>query len=392
MATVDATLASSVTNIYLGAGINYSVVTNSGVWYVIYFDQNNDVAFVKSSDYGASWSDPTIIFAGTATNLAVWYDRWSDISGDIIHCAYVESVTDDVLYRNIDTASSDTLSTQTTIFAGLSQANGGYLAITRARGGNLVCIYSIDAGAEDGTAKSTDVGATWGATIADATENATQDQAILVPGWNADTQDVMAFFWDASANEISVKRYDDSANTWTETSIATSMTDTIATTSFPHFAAAVDITNSQNLLVAWSAVDTANADLRCWKINDTTITEVTNVVLNSTDDQGLAAIGIDTATQDWYVFYSGKSDGSETVSTSVNIYYKVSTDDGTNWGSETKLTNKTYSIPYLQTSPRFDTKFCTVWYNASTIGRMVVSVPVAAAGGLAANPIRGFIS
>ncbi len=358
MATTTSLISSVVANMSTGAATSYVVKANSGAFYVVFIDANSDVMFVKSTDGGASWSTPTVIFTGTTTQLSIWYDRWSNISGGLIHCAYTESVTDDTKYRSINTESSDTLGTETTIFAGASTATGSALSITRARGGNLYCKVMIDAGVEGGFYRSTDTGGTWGART-DSEALATTDQWILLPGWAADNQDIMCFFWDASADEISRCLYDDSANTWGETSIATTMVDSAA--DFPHFAAAVDITNSRNLLVAWSAVDLLNADLRCFHVTEAAITEVTNVVANSTDDQGMAAIGIDTDTQDWYVWYTGKSDGSETYNSNAAIYYKKSTDDGATWGSETATNGILLDINMLYTTPRFDTTTMTVF-------------------------------
>jgi len=205
---------------------------------------------------------------------------------------------------------------------------------------------------------------------------ATTDQMILLPGWAADNQDIMAFFWDASAEEISRQLHDDSANSWGETSIATSMTDQAATTAFPHFAAAVDIANSRNLLVAWSAIDTLNADLRCWHITESAITEVTNVVLNSTDDQGLCGIGIETVSGKWFVVYGGKSDGSETYNTSINLYYKVSGDSGSTWGPETKLNPETNRTPWLCVAPRFAGEVVVAYHNDLVNDWLMVNAPL----------------
>ena len=163
----------------------------------------------------------------------------------------------------------------------------------------------------------------------------------------------MIIFWDASANEISVKRYDDSADTWTETSISLSMADLTSGNGWSNFSAAVDAANSRNILIAWSNADAVNADLRCWIIDDTTITEVTNVVLNSADDQGFCGISINSDNGAWYAFYNGKSDGSETFLSSTNIYYKISTDNGATWGDETGLTTAVRPVIALWVPMKF---------------------------------------
>ena len=363
---------------FTGNGKYNTIQDNNGVLWQPYVFPTT-VFLAKSTNGGITWERPIQISTPTTISaMAVWYDRWSGINGDLIHFAYANTADDDINYRNYN-VSTGTLSSQTVVFAGASTAIGGSLSITRARGGNLIVAGSIDAGAEDGAWRSTDTGATWGA-IADPSEAATQDQYLLAPGWNADTQDVDLYFWDASENEISVKRYDDSANTWAETSIATGMTDVAADTSSPNYNVTVDLTNSRNLLVAWSNVDIANSDLRCWHITNTTITEVTNVVLNSTDDQALCAIGIDTSTEHWYVWYCGTSSGTETVYTDLNIYYKVSTDSGTTWGPETRVTdpenNKVYGIKSISCIPRFNKKWIVGWFDDQTVDTYYVSAEI----------------
>lgn len=356
----DTAVSDTVAAHWNGAGTNYIVKANNGSYYMIYIDSASDVSYRKSAD-GQNWG-PAVLAAtaGTTTQLAVWYDRWSNIASDYICFAFSDSGNDDIHFRTIDTASSDALSTQTAVFAGISTAAGGHLSVVRSVGGNTYVKGVIDAGAEGGFYRLPVANFPSGAWDAARTVDetiATKDQMILLPDFDAaDTQDIMAIFWDASANEISRKLYDDSANTWAEASIAASMTELDTATAFANFAAAPDITNTQHVLVAWSATDTLNADLRCWTVDSGAITEVTNVVLNSTDDQGLCAIGIDTTTGYWHVFYGGKSDGSETWNTALNIYTKVSTDSGSTWGPETKLTGNTTdtaTLRHLYACPRF---------------------------------------
>ena len=352
---IESEIDSASANIFTGAGVEYLIQTPEGALYCVYIDNFTDVLFKKSSDGGRTWSPSTLIFVGSALALSVWYDRWSNIAAGLIHCAYTDSGVDDTLYRTINTESSDALSTQTAIFAGATALAGGQLSITRSRGGNVYCRTCIDAGAEGGFFRLLNANVPNGAWDAARTINealATTDQMILLPGWAADNQDIMAFFWDASADEISRQLYDDSANSWSETSIATTMVDQTAVKAFPHFSAAVDISNSRNLLVAWSAVDLLNADLRCWHITESAITEVANLVLNSPDDQGLCAIAIQTDTGKWIVAYFGKSDGSETFNTSMNLYLRASSDSGSSWGTEAVISTRLRSIKSLWTAPR----------------------------------------
>jgi hypothetical protein len=366
---------------FQGAGVQYVVETTTGVLYCVFVDSASDLAFRKSSDGGLTWSAPVVIFTGTIIGVSVWYDRWSNISAGLIHMAYQDSGADDTLYRTINTESSDALSTQTTIFAGVSTATGGMVSITRAVGGNVYCRTTIDAGAEGGFFRLLNANVPNGAWDAARTIDetlATQDQIILLPDYDAaDNQDIIAIFWDSTAEEISRKLYDDSGNSWSETSIATSMVDQTAATAFPHFAVAMDIANTQHILVAWSAVDTANADLRCWTIDASSITEKTNVVLNGTDDQGLCGVTLDTRTGYWWVFYGGNSDGSETFLTSINIYCKVSTDSGTTWGPERKMTTAAADITWLTVIPRLSVTRPVIWYhNDLTYKELAVNVPI----------------
>lgn len=372
MARIDRLLIPVNSSHYAGSATNYVVQTPSGVLYIFYVDGGTDVYYIKSTDGGITWGVAVVVFAGTVTAVSIWYDRWSNISADLIHCAYTESVGSDILYRSLD-AASDTLGTQTTVFNGVSAVgSNGALSITRARGGNLLVGGMIDAGAESIFARSVDVGANWTSRTDTLNEASAVDQYILVPGWGADNQDIMAFFWDSSAAEISRKLYDDSLDTWAETSIATSMTALAIAFGFANFAATVDIANTRNLLVAWSATDTLNADLRCWTVTESAITETTaNVVLNSVDDQGYAAIAIDTVASVWYVFYCGKSDGSETHNTSLNIYYKTSSNGGVTWSAETLASQQLRFRRWLATTPRFAGAFTTA-YLSSEGGLLVI--------------------
>jgi len=355
---------------YKTAGVQHVVATvaDPSIKYAFLIDPVGfKVYYIKSTNDSVTWSSPILLFNNTIYALSVTYDRWSGIAAGLIHVAVVNFDNGDIEYRSIDTENSDTLSATKTVAALTSAANGGWLSITRARGGNLLLYSCIDAGVEGGFYRMQNANVpngAWDAARTSPETLATTDQAILVPGFAADANDVMCMFIDASANELSRYVYDDSADTWAETSIV-SLTDTVATTSFPHFAATVDLANSQILLIAWNNVDTLNADLLAWTITESAITACTDVITNSTDDQGFAALGIDIDTGDVYAVYGGLSNGSETFPTAINLYYKISTDGMATWGTETKLTTQTgaaISILWLCMTPRF-----------SGIGNLVVA-------------------
>lgn len=376
MPRVDAVLAHTVGAQFNGAGTQSVIQTPSRVKYAIFIASDSDLYFSKSVDGGRSWTTPVVIFTGTCVGFAVWYDRYSGINADLIHVAYLESVTDDVLYRTIDTASSDTLSTQTVIFAGASTATVANISITRTVGGNVLCAFDMDGGTEKGLYRLPNANVpngAWDAARFDLTEGA--DFLYLLPDfWSADNQDALVVFWDRSADTLSRKNYDDSANNVaSETNFSTGMVEGAQATAFPHFDCAVDLANNQILMAAWSAVDTANADLRIWKFTNASITEMTNVVLNSVDDQGLVAIAVDIDRPNhWVVAYTGKANGSQTWNTAVGIYAKETFDGGTTWGpeetiTELPITGAGAAVHQIVSSSRFYGAPTYIWYSNAAV-------------------------
>lgn len=306
--------------------------TPAGVLYQALFNTGDDVILYKSTDNGATWAAIATVRSGVCEAVSFWYDEWSGVAGGLIHMAYVDSTADDIFYRNFD-VDTETLGTETTVLAGTSYAAANNcLSICRSRGGNLMVVYDIDGGTEDGAAKSTDVGATW-APCATPTEDAV-DMWLLLPGHAADNQDFMLIFWDVSADELSRKLYDDSGDSWAETSISGSMIEGAQSAAFPHFAAVVDLTNSKNIIYAWNAVDAANQDLVGWSVTESAITALGTAVLNATDDCGLCALYYDEDADRWYIFWAGNPSGTETFPGTTHVYYRYSDDACATWSTE----------------------------------------------------------
>jgi hypothetical protein len=394
MARADVTIQTCVSDNYR-AGIQQPPIIKStdGVLWVFYISvTDGDLYYQRSANNGLTWESPVSINTGTVSLLAVW-PEWETPgdTGTKIHIWIMETDADDVSYYNLDTATS-TLSTVVVVAAlasGLGNNASTCISGTKSRGGNLYVAFDIDGGTETGFYRSTDGGANWGSRT-DVNE-ATSDYYLLAPGFAADNQDILCIFWDRSASELSRKIYDDSANTWAETSIATSMTSVGTTTCTPEFAITVDAVNSKIVLIAWSNRDTLHARLRAWKIDESSITALTDVVSDSTDDQMMCALGMATDTNILYAFYGGKTDGSEIAGTSINIYYKTSSDAGSTWGSETVISDLAHNYDCLFTAPVFTGLFATIYRHSTTSVLDAILIYYAVPSGSAAggSPVVG---
>ena len=322
--------------------LNYRAVRVGPVWtdedtaYVFYINAAEDLVYRKTVDGGANWAAAVSVKEATVEASSIWFDKWTPgDAGTKIHISYIESDSDDVLYRRLDTA-TDILSDEVIIFNGASAAfssawNARTLDITKARGGNLYCGFWIDNDAENGFYRSTDGGANWTArtTMADGVA---VDLILLEPGDEADTNDIWCFYWDASANEISLKVYDDSGNSWGETAIGGSMAESAE---YYQMSAAQRASDNHVILAAWSQLNNAASDLMVWDIGGDGVGEINAKanVLTDTPEAAQCAVFINQQNDDIYVAYLKGTDWT----TLVRAFYKKSIDGGANWGNETAL-------------------------------------------------------
>ena len=161
------------------------------------------------------------------------------------------------------------------------------------------------------------------------------------------------------------------------------MTDIASSTAAPQFSASVRNSDGHLILIAWTNADTLNADLMCWDINGSgSITAKGNVVTDSTDDQAMCGLTIDTTADNLYAFYCGKTDGSETAYTSLNVYYKLSTNGGTSWGSETQATSQLMPITYLMVPLETDSgEYHVLFGGAAQVNSLFHNVALLPAAG-----------
>jgi hypothetical protein len=362
-------------------GTIYVVNANNGAIYLFGVGNvstfSNLAYYVKSTNNGISWSNPVILKTGVLIGqISIWYDRWSGLNSDYIHVVYTDSLSDDTFYRNINTASSDALSAEVTIFLGASTASRLWASISVARGGNIYCLLMIDGGTEETYVASTDNGATW--TTRTMPFNIPQfGQWFLLPSWNADNQDMMLIYLtESSTNNLIRYLYDDSADTWDAgTNILTGLVSTTFAATYKFFAT-VDLANSRNIISVWNRFNTVGAVLKCYTVTETTITAVTDVVASSGGNQAMTSIALNTATNTWYVFYGGSQAGTDTYLTSMKFYYKYSIDAGTTWSSEMLLSNanRSYDVStaggaMLTCTPQFINNFYAYFQAGDSSGK-----------------------
>jgi hypothetical protein len=263
--------------------------------------------------------------------VAAWYDKETPgDAGTLVHIAWSDS-DDNVLYATVD-VSDGTVGTIRTVDTGVTIGTTSSLervAITKTVSGNIIVAFSTQVEIE--CYKSSDNFATAGTDIADVFETATEEDWVLLFPADVDAGDACALFWDRSADEISLKMYDDSGNTWTETSISGSMVDDAN-----HMNMDGSIRHSDNhlLMAAHSDDDTTTDDLKTWdltvnSIAAPTVTAKTNVVTDQAES-AQCSVFINQQNDDVYVAYL--KGGTWTATVDV-VFHKSANGMGT-WAGE----------------------------------------------------------
>ncbi len=333
--TVDLTISTSTAR-----GMRSVVFTTASIGYVFYIDSDGVFGYTKTSTAGANWAAQVDVDGAGATTVVafdVWFDQWTPgDTGTMIHCWWFDTTNDIVRWRTLDT-NGDTLGTVRTVFTGASAVagRGAFVSGTKTRSGVLYCAYDIDAGAERGFHKSTDAGVTWSANLSTTFVEATLDTCALFPASNTgDNDDCWAVYYDASATALTLKLWDSSAGSATES--ATIQTHTDGATDLTGqwgYSASVRHSDGHLILAAVSLRDNAASTHQVFDITDTSTITTKTAITTNIDDHYNPQVCIDQGTNDIYVAYNGKRDGSETMDTSTTVNYTKSTDGGTSWAA-----------------------------------------------------------
>jgi len=387
--TIEAAASASFSYRAVRGGVFW---TSPTVGYVIYLNVNDDLVYRKTADGGATWGNATEIVAAASCD-ALAYDCWADWqtegdAGTKIHIAYMSLDTGEVRYVYLDTSDDsvggdDLIETcqGTGTFLDVTAFQRHMVSITKTRGGNLaVAIKYYDSNQATFNSFYTSPDAdTW--TSKTNPYEQPEDYCLLFPGNEADNQDLWGVYWDVSADEISLKTFDDSGNSWGEQSISGSMAENA---SFLQMAGAIRLSDGHLILAAWNMIDNAAADLMTWDINGAgSITAKTNVLTNSAESF-LVSVFINQANDDIYIAYAKGT----TAFSLVAAFYQKSIDGGANWGGQTALQadaeDDERGIYCGAVKAAWGGKFQPVWFNNDLFDIFTNTdngISIAAAGG-----------
>jgi hypothetical protein len=299
---------------------------------IVFVDDGDDLNFARTDDKGATWNTTQIEF-GTVRQVACWYDKETPgDSGTLVHVVWINDTTDDVFYITIDVSDGST-GTKRTVDGTITASalhDFNRIAITKTVSGNLIVAFFTPSDVE--CYKSDDGFATAPTDIADVFEDE-RDWCLLFPAATADDNDACAMFWDISANEITLKMYDDSANTWTE--FGTPIAATAVESTFRMNMDGAVRHSDSHVLVSWhsdeddAGDDLQTADLTVDDITTPTITAKTNVVTDQAES-GQVAVWINQQTDEVRIAYLK---GGTWIAT-VDVVFHISGDGMGSWGSE----------------------------------------------------------
>ena len=305
---------------------------NKTTGYMFFIDSAIDFHYRKTTDSGASWGTEVTIRTGTVLGFSIWYDRWTKgDSGDIIHMAFVDTNDDNITYNSFDT-NDDTLDGEVTVLNG-STADGGAsfvfrcISIVKAKGGNVYVGGWIDNDGENGFFRATQSPATSFTSRTTMADGNVVDRIQFLTGSETDTNDIWSIYQDASANQITLKVYDDTGNSWSESSSIDSIAEA---TVFFGYDAMDRHSDGHAILVMWNANQSTTADLAVWDITDiSTQTAKTDVIVDDSV-HGICGLVINQQNDNLYAIYS---DGA----TIGQIFYQISTDGGGTWDGAVAL-------------------------------------------------------
>lgn len=320
-------------------GPYYSSATDAALIFVAVAPNYQDLSARVTDDAGATWGSQIIAAAGTAVGVNTWFEPATPgLTNDLVHCSWIDITGTSggtiLYYANFD-ISAATWSTPVAIISTLtnSPTNRNHRSsITVSRDGNIYIGYVISTGTPSSAFyRSTNGGTSFDAARASPFESNALDMVYLFPANTADDADVAAVFFDRNVTTYTIKMYDDSANSWTE-SAGWSITG-FDSNAQPGDHGSVRHSDGKIIFASHEQANNAVDDLHVKEISVTsisspTVSSLTDIYTNTVGVQQ-AAVTINQQNDDIYVAYL-----RGTWQSAMQAYYDVSTDDGVTWAGE----------------------------------------------------------
>jgi hypothetical protein len=171
---------------------------------------------------------------------------------------------------------------------------------------------------------------------------------------------------DDSATQLTVKTYDDSANSLSESAALTFDNNATDFTGQYGFSGSIRHSDGHLIFAFFNAYDAAGEDFLCYDWDGTTATALT-ALTTDIDDMYYPSVYLNQDQPDWiYIAYVGKSDGSETIGTTAGVYYALSKDRGLTWTKD--IAYSTSVTDYRQTwAPLNGERFMVVFTKISAL-------------------------
>lgn len=341
------------------------VFISDQVGYVFFqVSRTASLSYSKTTNGGTSWGTPVDMTGGvqyTYRSRSIWYDKWTPgDTGTKIHIIVDGYDNDDVDYYSLDT-SDDSVTGPVLVHTGLGAYNAPNMAgmVTKSTVGYLFSVCA-DAGPNVYFDKSETGGSSWSSISPGyAFLNDGDDHAQLLPLADGD---VLCIYFDGSAGTLYSFRWDEATDSWDSSGNVVTVLTGLSHVDYFNAWGAVQKTGEYDVYLAINnGLNTAGADLVCYKYTASS---------NSWTSQGNIYTDIGTANMDVkLVVDANKGDlyavySRGTWQLTVDIYYKKSTDNGVNWGTETQVSSSVADDwRTISTNFRSDERIYAVWFD-----------------------------
>ncbi len=367
--TVDSDAAINGTS-HLQSG-SQTVFIDDQTGYKFFRDALGYCVYRKTTNAGASWTGTTTVDSQTdCVQITVWYDKWTPGSASSsIHIATLDTTSDIVWYNRLDTTNDNLLLGGSPVNAAVNSGQTG----TITEGGNTISITrGTDGTIYIGSIDNTDAYVVECTVTCQTTTNWTEtgtrpfgrtnNYAMLRPLAGGD---IIAIHRDINVEDMGSKVWHNGTGLWDAATTTFDANATDNTTYDVGMAAVVSSTTPGNVYLAYIARNAAlgtDDQIRGAIYNGTSWATTTDVITATTSGLTNVAMGLDSATNDVYVAYTGRTIAA--TANTGNVYWKWATSSMRNWSPDKVRINTTADDFYgLDVNIASDQRLFATWFD-----------------------------